>query len=205
VLHNHVSNAGQRTLVLVDSGAGGTVCSTVELFLTNNPPSTPTYIQFGTGPRNAVEGIGTVSFGARCMDTGRVLDVYIRNAYYVPTQPMNILSVRDVLATGGAVIFDQGSKASHIRWKGQPSDVQQAMQWKCRLPHISCRVVSGKSIHTIRKVLPPGLGYDLTHASLGHMCSAKVKRLVPEGYIEASKLNGNDSYTCSACETANAK
>jgi hypothetical protein len=114
------------------------------------------------------------------MVTGRVQDVYIKNAYNVPTQPMNILSVRDVLAIGGAVTFDQGSTAPHIRWKGQPSDVHQAMQWKCQLQYISCSVVSGKSIHTIRKVLPPGLGYDLTHASLGHMCSAKVKRLVSE-------------------------
>jgi transposase InsO family protein len=89
--------------------------------------------------------------------------------------------------------------------KGQPSDVHQAMQCKCQLPYISCSVVSGKSIHTIRKVLPPGLGYDLTHASLGHMCSAKVKRLVSEEYIEASNGNGNDTFTCSACETANAK
>jgi hypothetical protein len=131
LLHDQISNAGQRTLVLVDSGAGGTVCATVELFMTINPPSAPKYIQFGTGPRIAVAGIGTVSFGATCMDTGRVQDVYIQNACYVPPQPMNILSVRDVLATGGAVIFDQGSRAPHIRLKGQTRDVHQAMQCKC--------------------------------------------------------------------------
>jgi hypothetical protein len=60
-------------------------------------------------------------------------------------------------------------------------------------------------VNTIRRALPPGLGYDVVHATFGHMGQAKLKQLIAEGYVDASKMCAGKEYSCVACEEANAK
>jgi hypothetical protein len=126
-------------LVLVDSGAGGTVISDVSCFSVINPPVQDVSIMFGVGPRIPVSGIGTVVLNVPSMDSGAQHTVCIKGAYYVPDQPLNILSVHDVLSLHGAVVFESlPGTPSHIRWPKETGDVYQAMLWRRNLPYIKC-------------------------------------------------------------------
>jgi hypothetical protein len=49
------------------------------------------------------------------------------------------------------------------------------------------------------------LGYELTHATFGHMGQAKMRRLVDEGYIASTKLCGDASFRCTSCDEATAR
>jgi hypothetical protein len=192
-------------LVLVDSGAGGTVISDVSLFTVINPPEHAVSIQFGVGPAILVSGVGTVVMRVPSMDSGVTHTVYLKGAYYVPDQPLNILSVRDVLSLPGAVVFESHpGTPSHVRWPSVSGAVYQAMLWRRNLPYIKCWTAN-VSVHAIRRVSPTGLGYQAIHASFGHMGQAKMQRLVSEGYVDASKLCTESGFACAACEEANAK
>jgi hypothetical protein len=87
-------------LVLIDSGAGGVVFSDINMFAVINPPSTEAYIQFGTGPRIPVKGVGTVCLCVTSKDTQKVYKVCVKGAYYVPQQPLNIISTRAIMSLG---------------------------------------------------------------------------------------------------------
>lgn len=191
-------------LVLVDSGAGGTVIANATLFHTINPATRDECIKFGTGPRIPVAGRGTVTIHAKSMHTGEIHPVYVKGAYYVPTQPLNILSVGDVFNMGGAAIFDSRNAPCRVRWPSANGDVYQSMEWRRRLPYI-INADSSVPVCMIRRVLPPELGYELTHATFGHMGLAKLKHLAAAGYVDESKLRSSDFYACGACEEANAK
>jgi hypothetical protein len=198
-------SADLARLVLVDSGAGGTVISDASCFAVINPPVQDISIQFGVGPKIAVRGVGTVVLRVPSMDTGVAHTVVLKGAYYVPNQPLNILSVHDVLSLPGAVVFDSHpGTPSHVRWPAARGDVYQAMLWRRNLPYIKCCTLDVQ-VHTIRRIMPPGLSYDVIHATFGHMGQAKLKQLVAEGYVAASKLCTDKGYACVACEEANAK
>jgi hypothetical protein len=129
--------------------------------------------------------------------------VSLYNAYYVPTQPLNILNSSDVRVLGGAFHLDDSFEPSYVRWSRSSCPVHQAVKWKNCIPYIHCTAVV--RLHAVRKVIPPHLGCDVTHATFGHMGQAKMKHLVNEGYIDASKLCQDAGYACHACEEANAK
>jgi hypothetical protein len=76
------------------------------MFTVINPPSTEAYIQFGTGPRIPVKGVGTVCLCVTSKDTQKVYKVCVKGAYYVPQQPLNVISTRAIMSLGGAAIFD---------------------------------------------------------------------------------------------------
>jgi hypothetical protein len=63
-----------------------------------------------------------------------VHSVHIVGAYYVPEQPLYILSVRDVLHINGAVIFYCRDGLFHVRWNTERGDVRQRMVWRRNLP-----------------------------------------------------------------------
>jgi hypothetical protein len=88
-------------------------------------------------------------------------------------------------------------------WSASSRPAYQAVRWRNAIPYIYCTAVF--SLHAIRKAVPPSLGYDVTHATFGHVGQSKMKQLVSEGYIDASKLCHDDAYACHACEEANAK
>jgi hypothetical protein len=194
----------KKRLVLVDSGAGGTVISDTRMFLDIAPPALDVCIQFGTGPKIPIAGTGTVVLCVTDMSSRGTHAVYIKNAYYVPVQPLNILSVFDVLNIHGAAVFDNRDGPSHVRWHTERGDVRQRMLWRHKLPYIEsyCEAVP---INAIRRVMPSGLGYDVIHSTFGHMGLAKLKQLVAGGYLEAEKLREHERFACSACEAANAK
>jgi hypothetical protein len=150
-------------------------------------------------------GIGTVVLQAPSKDSSALHTVCIKGAYYVPDQPLNILSVHDVLSLHGAVVFESTpGTPSHIRWPNNTGDTYQAMLWCRNLLYIEC--CSGAvQVDTIRRALPPGLGYDGVHATFGHMEQAKLKQLVSEAYVDASKICAGKHCSCLACEEANAK
>lgn len=191
-------------LVLVDSGAGGVVFSDPSMFMTINPPHAETCIQFGNGPRIPAQGVGTVFLCVACKDTNKVYTVYLKGAYYVPQQPLNIISTHAIMALDGAALFDSRTDPQCVRWSTHDGDVYQAILWVQRLPYIRCSV-NAVAVHAIRRAVPKGLGYDLTHATFGHMSHAKLKRLVSEGFIEPSVVSCDDTYACSACTKANAQ
>jgi hypothetical protein len=160
---------------------------------------------FGVGPKIPVSGIGTVILKVPSMDSGAMHTVCIKGAYYVPDQPLNILSVHDVLSIQGAVVFESlPGTPSHIRWPNESGDIYQALLWRRNLPYIKC-CTDAVQVNTIRRALPPGLGYDVVHATFGLMGQAKLKQLVEEGYVDASKICVGKEYSCAACEEANAK
>jgi hypothetical protein len=152
VLKSTRSNIGSRSrLIMVDSGAGGTVVSDASLFAIINPPVDMACIQFGTGPKTPAQGVGTIQLHVQCRDTRRVHTVYVRGAYYVPTQPLNILSVHHVRLQGGAALLDDVIEPSFVRWQTDKGSVFQNVMWKNHLPYIhSC--TTAVPLHTIPKV-----------------------------------------------------
>jgi hypothetical protein len=95
---SHVQAHDTARLILVDSVAGGTVICDASCFSVIKPPVQDVSIMFGVGPRIPVSGIGTVVLKVPSMDSGAMHTVCIKGAYYVPDQPLNILSVHDVLS-----------------------------------------------------------------------------------------------------------
>jgi hypothetical protein len=113
--------------------------------------------------------------------------------------------VHDVLSIQGAVVFKSlPGTPSHIRWPNEPGDIYQATLWRRNLPYTKC-CTDAVQVNTIRRALPPGLGYDVVHATFGHMGQAKLKQLVEEGYDDASITCAGKEHSCAACEEANAK
>jgi hypothetical protein len=174
------------------------------MFLNIDPPARDVCIQFGTGPGIPIAGVGTIVLHVQSMLSRDIYTVHIQGAYYVPVQPMNILSVADVLNIDGAAIFDSRDGPSHIRWHTESGDVRQRMLWRRKLPYIDCCFTSVE-VHSIRRVMPQGLGHDLVHSTYGHMGLAKLKHLVAEGYLAPANILAHESFACSACEAANAK
>jgi hypothetical protein len=193
-----------KRLILVDSGAGGTVISDAHMFFDIDPPSQDVCIQFGTGPKIPIAGCGTIVLAVSDSCSHHVYSVNIEGAYNVPEQPLNILSVSDVLSIKGAVFFDGRDRPSHVWWHTAQGDVRQRMLWRRRLPYIES-LFENKSVHAVRRVIPPELGFDLLHSTYGRMGFAKVKQLVAGGYLDAEKLRAHESFACGACEAANAK
>jgi hypothetical protein len=93
-------NEAQR-VVIIDSGAWGTVFCSPEMFDSIEPPGQDVCIRFGTGPRR-----GVVVLCVTCMDTSKRVIIHIPNACYVPTQPLNMVSAHDITDIGGAAVFD---------------------------------------------------------------------------------------------------
>jgi hypothetical protein len=199
-----VSSHQNKRFVLVDSGAGGTVISDAHMFLDIAPPTCDVCIQFGTGPRIPIAGTGTIVLCVKSMLSDDTYSVYIKGAYYVPEQPLNILSVFDVVHINGAAVFDNRDGPSHIRWHTEQGDVQQRMLWRRKLPCIESHAEK-VSVDAMRQVVPPGFGYDLIHSTFGHMGLAKLKQLVAGGYLNAEKLREHECFACRAFEAANAK
>lgn len=138
-----------------------------------------------------------------CREQYRQQEVIIRNAYYVPDQPLDILSSWDVRKIGGATIFDDNQRRSCVRWPTPQGDIYQDISWHNNLPYIT---VSGSvSVNVIRKSVPAGLGFDLTHATFGHMGTDKLKLLAKEGYLEQSIICAEQGYACDHCDKANAR
>jgi hypothetical protein len=155
-----------KRLILVDSGAGGTVISDAHMFLNIAPPAQYVCIQFGTRPKIPIAGCGTIVLAVPDSYSHQVYSVHIVGAYYVPEQPLNILSVSDVLHINGAVIFDCRDGPSHVRWNTERGDVRQRMLWRRKLPYIES-LFEKVTVHAIRRVMPPALGYDLIHSTYG--------------------------------------
>jgi hypothetical protein len=82
----------------------------------------------GTGPKIPAHDTGTVQLCVTCMEIGKVHTVSLNNAYYVPTQPLNISSSHDVRVLGGAVHLDDGFEPSYVRWSGSSCPVYQAVK-----------------------------------------------------------------------------
>jgi hypothetical protein len=190
-------------LVLIDSGAGGVVFSDVNMFTGMNPPSTEAYIQFGTGPRIPVKGVGAVCLCFTSKDAQKVYKVCVKGAYYVPQQPLNIISTRAIMSLGWAAIFDGRFAPQCVRWATADGDIFQAMIWRSNLPFTQCPV-DGVPVNAMRRAIPRDLEYDVTHAAFGHMSPGKLQRLAAEGYIDTSKASHDDSHACAACNGANA-
>jgi hypothetical protein len=119
--------------------------------------------------------------------------------------PLNhsTFSVHAVRVLGGAVHLDDSYEPSYVRWSGSSNPAYQAVQWRNCIRYIHCTAVV--RLHAIRKAIPPHLGSDVTHATFRHMVQAKMKQLVNEGYIDASKLCQDKGSACHACQEANAK
>jgi hypothetical protein len=182
-----VSSHQNKRFVLVDSDAGGTVISDAHMFLDIAPPVRDVCIQFGTGPRIPIAGTDTIMLCVKNMLSDDTYNVYIKGACYVPEQPLNILCVFDVVHINGAAVFDNRDGPSQIRWHTEQGDVQQRMLWRRKLPYIESHT-EGVSVHAMRQVVPPGLGYDLIHSTFGHMGLAKLNQLGAGGYLNAEQL-----------------
>lgn len=83
---------GDGVYDMIDSGAGGAAISDSKMFHAINPAPGAS-ICFGNGLKIPIAGRGTISIGAMCMKTMTVHTVYAFDAFYVPTQPLNILTV----------------------------------------------------------------------------------------------------------------
>ncbi len=129
--------------------------------------------------------------------------VYMKGAYYVPQQPLNIISTRAIMSLGGAAVFDARDSPQYVRWSTVDGDIYQAMMWQRELPFIQCSV-HVVSVNAMRRAIPRHLVHDVTHAAFGHMSPGKLQRLAAEGYIDASKARHDDTHACAACTEANA-
>jgi hypothetical protein len=158
----------------------------------------------GLGRRIPVKGVGTVFLCAQSKDTHKVYHVYVKGAYYVPQQPLNILSTRAIMSQGGAAVFDGRIDPHYVRWVTDDGDIYQAMMWQRELPFIQCHV-DVVPVNAIRRAIPKHLGYDVTYATFGHMSHGKLQHLVAEGYIDESKARHDDTHACAACTEANAR
>ena len=205
LLHDHYTKSDCHSrLFMVDSGAGGTVISDPSVFTVIYPPSPDMSVQFGTGPKIPTKGVGTIVLHVQCRSTGIIHRVQLPNALYLPDQPLNILSVNDIRAQGGASLLDDNDAPSYVRWCNGSKNIFQTVTWKNRIPYIHS-FHDTVPVSTIRRVLPPDLGNDVTHATFGHMGQAKLKQLVTEGFIDSSKLCTQNGHACMACESTNAK
>jgi hypothetical protein len=85
-----------QQLVMIDSGAGGTVFGSAEMLHSIEPPGQMVCIRFGNGPRIPAAGRCIVVLCVTCMDTCKQSMFQVPNALCVPTQPLNIESAHDV-------------------------------------------------------------------------------------------------------------
>jgi hypothetical protein len=117
VVHELVPAQQQGTNeVLIDSGAGGVVLSDINMFTVINPPSTEANIQFGTGPRIPVKGVGTVCLCVTSKNTQKVCKACVKGAHNVSQQHLNIISTRAIMSLGGAAIFDGRVTPQSVCW-----------------------------------------------------------------------------------------
>jgi hypothetical protein len=143
-----VHTSSTHDALMIDSGAEASVFCDPTLF-SQLMPATTSFVCFGPGEKLTVDGTGSVSFVVRDVQNS-THTVTLPSILYVPTQPHNILSLHDILSSGGGV--NVATPPYYIRWKIGNSFVNQNITFVNGLPYTPIMRPSPVSrVHTVRK------------------------------------------------------
>jgi hypothetical protein len=167
--------------LLVDTGANESVYTDPTLFQELRLPTTSLFVCFGPDSKMSVQGVGCVVFNFT--DSGGTeQSVYVNNVLYVPTQPHNILCLRDILLNGVGINLDH--PPYFVRWKVKNVDVYHNIAFSDDLPfaHIG-DITHLKQVNSVPKFFQTSDRTAYTHARFGHIGSAKLQQLQTLGHL----------------------
>jgi hypothetical protein len=186
--------------LLIDTGANASVYTDPTLFQELRPPTTYLYVCFGPDSKMSVHGVGCVVF--TFTDSGGTEHtVHVNDVLYVPTQPHNILCLRDILLNGGGINLDH--PPYFVRWKVKHVDVYHDITFSDDLPFAHIKHL--KQVNSVRKFVPTCDRTAYTHARFGHIGSAKLQQLQTLGHLGKNDQLSTPSFACEVCTRANAR
>jgi hypothetical protein len=163
--------------LLVDTGANASVYTDPTLFQELRPPTTSLYVCFGPDSKMSVQGVGCVVFNFT--DSGGTEHSDHVNVLYVPTQPRNILCLRDILLNSGGINLDH--PPYFVRWKVKNVDVYHNITFSHYLPF--AHITHLKQVNSVRKFVQTSDRTAYSHARFGHIGSAKLEQLQTLGHL----------------------
>jgi hypothetical protein len=157
-----LDTTSKSNALLIDTGVNVSVFTGGTLFLERHPPDTSCSVRFVPTATLAAEGIGRVMFNITDHSEG-IHTITVDGAprvLYVPTQPHNILCLKDVFGLGGGVNFD--ISPYYVRWKVDATDAYQRISFVEYLPYsIISRV---QQVNSVRKHIHISDKLAYTHA-----------------------------------------
>jgi hypothetical protein len=170
-----LDTTSKSNALLIDTVANVSVFTDTTLFLEMHPPDTSISVRFGPTATLAAESIGRVMFMVTDHSEG-IHTITVDGVLYVPTQPHNILCLKDMFGLGRGVNFDISPYC--VRWKVNATDAYQ---------HIS---------------FVDNLQYSIT---IGHIGASKLKQLQALDHLRNSDQLSEHGFDCEVCTRANAR
>jgi hypothetical protein len=181
-----------------DTGANASVYTDPTLFQKLRPPTTSLYACFGTDSKISLQGVGCAVFNFT--DSGGAEhSVHVYNVLYVPTQPHNIICLRDILLNGGGINLDHPPHFAHC--KVEHIDVYHDVVFSDDLPF--AHITHLKKVNSVRKHVQTPDRTAHTHARFGHIGSAKLQQLQTLGLDKNDRLS-TPTFACEVCTRASA-
>ena len=144
-----VNTASTPNSLMIDTGANIAVFNDQSFFCQLQKPNTHSCVRFGPSASFAIEGQGTVQFNISDLENNPVM-IHLTNVMYVPSQPHNIICLRNLRSIESGVNFDQSPY--YIRWHVNGKDCYQSVHFTNDIPR--ARVSLPLQRNSVRK-LPP--------------------------------------------------
>jgi transposase InsO family protein len=186
--------------LLIDTGANVSVYTDPTLFVELCPPTTTLFVCFGPKSKMNVQGVGCVIFNFT--DSGGTTHtVTIFDVLYVPTQPHNIICLRDIFVNGGGINLDHAPY--YVRWKVNSVDVYHDISFSDDLPY--ALITRVQQVNSVRKSVHTSDKTAYTHARFGHIGTAKLQQLHHLGHLNSNDQVSTPTFSCEVCTRANAR
>lgn len=202
-----------RSQIMVDSGAGASVFSDGDMFLSLHAPDCYTSVCFGNQKTVAVSAVGTIAFYVRSHESKAPVRIVLHDVLYVPDagSGLHIVSVHTLRLHQHGANFD--APEPYVRWHNTAGDVYQSCVWTGNVPYVpvmfqytggSTRSCALAAICAHVSVPPTDLDVQHAHARFGHVGNSKLDALAKLEVIPKATAQKYREQPCSDCQLANA-